>query len=254
MKLSLLHAVLLLAAGGASGFINTLAGGGSFLTLSVLDLIGLPLGVANASNRVGILLGAISGVLGFRSKGASDIKNSLHFAIPALIGSFLGAFLIVDLPEQLFQRLLGVAMLVMLAVLIVNPQKWLQGREIQMTPRRRAIGYVVFFLIGIYGGALQAGVGLFMIAALVLTAGLDLVKANMHKAFITMSFTILALITFALRGQVNWLYGSVLAVGYVVGSWLSARLAVERGQKFVRIVLGTVLVVLAARYLGLLKF
>jgi len=253
MELSLMHAVLLILAGAASGFINTLAGGGSFLTLAVLDLIGLPIGVANGSNRLGVLLGSMTGALGFHSKGASDVRASLHYAIPALVGAFLGAYLVIDLPEELFQRILGGAMLVMLVVLILNPKKWLEGRHVAMTPLRRAVGYIVFFLIGIYGGAIQAGVGLFLIAALVLSAGVNLVEANMHKVFITGTYTVLALLTFALRGQVDWLYGTVLAIGYVLGSWISSRAAMERGQGFVRGVLALTLLVLAARYLGILN-
>jgi len=254
MELTLAHAALLIAAGFVSGIINTLAGGGSFLTLAALDLIGLPIAVANASNRLGILMGAVAGALGFRSKGASEFRASLQFAIPALLGAIVGAFLVIDLPEAVFERVLGICMLIMLAVLILNPKKWLEGREVTMTPRRRAISYVVFFLIGIYGGAIQAGVGLFLIAALVMTAGVDLVKANMHKVFVTATYTIVALLIFALKGQVDWIYGSVLTVGYGLGSWVSSRVAVAKGQGFVRLVLALSLVVLAAQYLGLLTF
>jgi uncharacterized membrane protein YfcA len=251
MEITLAHAALLIVAGVLSGIINTLAGGGSFLTLAVLDFVGLPISIANGSNRLGVLLGGIAGALGFRSKGASEISASLHYAIPALLGAILGAYVVIDLPEVVFRRALGVAMLIMLAVLILNPKKWLEGRVVTMTPLRRAVGYVVFFLIGIYGGAIQAGVGLFLITALVLSAGVNLVKANMHKVFITSTYTVVALLTFALRGQVNWVYGMILALGYVLGSWVISRVAVEKGQGFVRIVLAFSLVFLAARYLGL---
>jgi len=251
MQITPAHVALLIVAGFFSGIINTLAGGGSFLTLAALNLVGLPIGVANGSNRLGVLFGAIAGVLGFRSKGASEVSASLHYAIPALFGALLGAYLVIDLPEVVFERILGVCMLIMLVILIVNPKKWLEGREVVMTPRRRAVSYVVFFLVGIYGGAIQAGVGLILIASLVLTAGVDLVRANMHKTFITATYTVIALLTFALRGQINWVYGMVLTIGYGLGSWVSSRAAVQRGQGFVRLILALSLVVLATQYLGL---
>ena len=254
MQITLAHAALLVVAGFFSGVINTLAGGGSFLTLAALDLIGLPIGVANGSNRLGVLLGAIAGALGFRSKGASEMKTSLQFAIPALFGAIVGALVVVDLPEAVFERVLGVCMLIMLVILIVNPKKWLEGRQVTMTPRRRAISYVVFFLIGVYGGAIQAGVGFFLIAALVVTAGVDLIKANMHKVFVTAVYTVVAILIFALQGQVDWVYGMVLTIGYGLGSWISSRVSMDKGQDFVRLVLALSLVVLAAQYLGLFTF
>jgi len=249
--MSWIEITVLIFSGLAVGFINTLAGGGSFLTLAALDFVGLPIAIANGSNRLGILLGAIAGALGFRSKGASEIKTSLHYAIPAFFGAILGAYLVIDLPEVVFERLLGVCMLLMLAILILNPKKWLEGRAVTMTPRRRAISYVVFFLVGIYGGAIQAGIGFLLIASLVVTAGVDLVKANMHKVFITATYTVVALLIFALQDQVNWAYGLVLTIGYGLGSWLSSRVAMDKGQGFVRLVLALSLVVLAAQYLGL---
>jgi uncharacterized protein len=254
MEISLAQAALVVAAGFVTGIINTLAGGGTFLSLAALDLIGLPLTLANGSNRVAVLLGGAAGIMGFRSKGVSSMQASLHYAIPALFGAILGAYIVIELPEVIFARVLGVSMLVMLAVLLINPKKWLEGREILMSPRRRALGYFVFFLIGIYGGAIQAGVGLFLIAALVLSAGVNLVHANMHKVFVTTTYTIFALLTFALRGQVDWGYGALLTVGYGAGSWLSSRTSVDRGQGFVRAVLAVALLVLAAEYLGVFSF
>lgn len=251
MEITLGHVIVILVAGFVCGVINTLAGGGSFLTLAALDLVGLSSSMANGTNRLAIVVQNLLAVAGFRSKGVSNFRASLHFALPALVGAVLGAYLIIDLPEVVFQRALGVAMLVMLAILILNPQKWLSGHPVEMTRARKVLVYVVFFFIGIYGGAIQAGVGFLMIAALVLTAGVDLVSANMHKVFIGAVYTVFALATFALRGQVHWLLGIVLAIGNGTGAWFSSRLAAEKGQGLVRVVLAVTLVILAARYLGL---
>lgn len=252
--MSILHVVIILIAGFIAGFINTLAGGGSFLTLAALNLVGLPLPVANASNRIAILAQNIMAVLGFRSKGFSDIRLSLHFAIPSLLGSILGAYVVGQVSDDYFKRFLGAMMLLMLITLIINPKKWLEGRPVEWTPGRRILIYGVFFLIGIYGGAIQAGVGILLIAAFVLTAGLDLVESNVHKVFVAGVFTVFALLTFALRGQVNWGVGLILAIGNALGGWFSSRLAVEHGQGLVRAVLAISLFILGLRYLGLLPF
>ena len=242
-----------LAAGLVAGFVNTMAGGGSFLTLIALDYAGLPLAVANGTNRVAILFQTTMAVLGFRSKGVSDFRLSLYFAVPALVGAILGAQFVGTLPEDVFQRVLGVAMLAMLAVILLNPKRWLREHKAEFDGVRRWWAYPVFFAVGLYGGAIQAGVGFLLIAALVLTAGLDLVRTNSHKVFIVGVYTVFAVIVFALRGQVNWLVGAVLAVGNGTGGWLASRLAVRGGERLVRVVLGVLLAVFALRYLGVVR-
>ena len=235
-----------------AGFTNTLAGGGSFLTLAALELAGLSGVMANGTNRLAVLVQNALAVMGFRSKGVSDFKLSLHFAIPALLGAILGAYVVIDLPELVFHRALAASMLMMLLILVFNPKRWLQQRQVTITGQRRWLGYLVFFLIGIYGGAIQAGVGFFLIAALVVVAGLDLVKTNSHKVFIIGTYTLFALLMFALRGQIDWLLGLLLAVGNGAGAWVASRLAAEKGEKIVRVVMMVALVVLSVRYLDLI--
>lgn len=252
MDITVLQVAVILGAGLIAGFINTMAGGGSFLTLAALELAGLPSAMANGTNRVAIEVQNIMAVMGFRSKGISDFKLSMHFAVPALLGAITGAYLVIDLPTIIFHRIMAVAMIMMLIILIVNPKRWLQGRDIALRGRRRWLAYLVFFAVGIYGGAIQAGVGFLLIAALVLVAGLNLVHTNSHKVFIVGLYTLFALLTFALRGQVNWLLGLVLSVGNGTGAWAASRLAAEKGERVVRIVLGIALVVLTVRYLDII--
>lgn len=252
MDATLLPLVVVLLAGALAGFINTMAGGGSFLTIAALEMAGLPAAMANGTNRVAIIIQNIMAVLGFRSKGVADYELSLHFAIPALLGAILGASIVIDSPKEVFHRIMGVAMLVMLAILVFNPKKWLGERQVELTKKRRLISYPVFFVVGIYGGAIQAGVGFLLIASLVMVAGLDLVKTNSHKVFIVGVYTLFALLMFALRGQVDWLMGLVLALGNGTGAWVASRLAAEKGERIVRVILGLSLLLLSLRYLGLI--
>jgi len=252
MDLSPIKIAIVLVAGLFAGFINALAGGGSFLTLAALEFAGLPAAMANGTNRIAVIAQNIAAVAGFRSKGVGDWKYSLQLAVPTVIGSIIGAYVVIDLPEQLFHRILGVAMLIMLFTLVFNTNKWLASRKWESTPARRILGYALFAAIGFYGGAIQAGVGFFLIAALVVFAGQDLVHANSHKVFIVGIFTIVAFVMFLLRGQVNWILGLILAIGNSVGAWIASRLAVQKGEKFVRVVLGAMLVFLTLQYFGII--
>ncbi len=241
------------AAGFTAGFINTLAGSGSLVTLPLLIFIGLPANVANGTNRVAILLQNVVGASSFRQQKALDVRGALMLGIPAVAGSIVGANIAVNLNEEVMRRVIGVIMVVMLFVILLRPKRWLQGelRSMAGWPRGWQLG--LFFLIGMYGGFIQAGVGIFLLAGLVLGVGYDLVRANAVKVGIVLFFTVFALGVFLLNRQVDWSIGLVLAVGNMLGAWAAARIAVEKGAVWVRRLLIAVVVVSAANLLGVFE-
>jgi len=251
MEITPVQLVAVLLSGLAAGFINVLAGGGSFLTLAALDFAGLDIAVANATNRVAVEVGAVTSTLGFRSKGVCDFRFAAVLALPGLLGSLVGALIASRLPGDVFKRLVGVAMVFMLVTLIFHGERWIKKADTALS-RKRRVWTLVFFFIGIYGGAIQAGVGFLLTAALVLLAGQDLVRTAFFKVFTVGVYTLGALAMFALQGQVNWLMGAVLSVGNGLGAWLTSRLAVAKGEGLIRWVLIIMLAVLSVRYLGLI--
>jgi uncharacterized membrane protein YfcA len=242
---------LTILAGAIAGFVNTLAGSGSLVTLPLLIFIGLPATVANGTNRVAILLQNIVGLNSFRREEVLDIRCVWYLGIPAVIGSILGAQIAVSLNETLMRHVIGVIMVIMLFVILLRPKRWLTGEIIEITSRPTLLQLVIFFLIGIYGGFIQAGVGIFLLAGLVLAVGYDLVRANAVKVGIILFFTIFALAIFVINDQVNWAIGFILAIGNMIGAWVGARVAVERGAVWVRRLLIIVVVVSAANLLGI---
>ncbi|MBN1240165.1 MAG: sulfite exporter TauE/SafE family protein [Gammaproteobacteria bacterium] len=249
MDTNLLLLIAVPVVGFASGFINTLAGSGSLITLPMLIVLGLPANVANGTNRVGILVQSLVSVATFRRRGALDVGGSLESVALTTIGAAAGAALAVDLDEALLRRTIGVLMIVMLGVVLLRPGRWLAGHA---TGARSSwwIRWPVFLAIGVYGGFIQAGVGIFLLAGLVLGAGYNLVGANAVKNLIVLIFTVAALAVFVVNDQVRWGLGALLAVGSAAGAWLAAHLAVERGAPFVRWALIVILALSAVALLG----
>jgi hypothetical protein len=235
-------------AGFLCGFINTLAGSGSLITLPLLIFLGLPANVANGTNRVAILFQNVVGVSSFKKQGVLDVRGGIMLAIPAVIGAILGAQIAVNLDQETMRRVIGALMVIMLVVVLVRPKRWLEGRSGDQ--QNRWLQVAIFFAIGVYGGFIQAGVGIFLLAGLVLGAGYDLVRANAVKVLIILAFTIFALVVFVINGQVRWSVGLILAVGNMLGAWVAAKMAVKRGAKFVRWLLIGVLVISAIVLLG----
>jgi uncharacterized membrane protein YfcA len=241
----------IIGAGFVAGFINTLAGSGSLVTLPLLIFAGLPANIANGTNRVAILLQNVVGISSFRRSGLLDVRGAVLLGIPAIAGSVIGAQIAVNLNEEIMRRTIGVIMVIMLFVIILRPKRWLKGELERLGDRPNLGQLLIFFVIGIYGGFIQAGVGIFLLAGLVLSVGYDLVRANAVKIGIVLLFTISALFVFIRNGQVDWTVGLILAVGNMLGAWVAAKIAVERGAVWVRRLLIAVVVIAAANLLGL---
>ena len=188
---------MLIGGGVLAGLINTLAGGGSFLSVPLLVLLGLPPTVANATNRVGVLVQSATAVAGFRQEGVSETRLALRLLPATLAGSWLGAWLSIQVSDEVFSRAFGLIMLLMLPLILRNPRPR-EGAE-----RRgpwAALEPVLYFAIGCYGGAFQAGIGIPLILALVGWSGLDMLRAAGARVFITAALTLVCVRTLALYG------------------------------------------------------
>ncbi len=248
-KLALLALVGLFA-----GFINVVAGGGSFITLPVLIFLGLPPSTANGTNRVGILIQNIFALWRFYRLKVFPWKFSLMVVAPAVAGALLGANLATIISQEAFKKALALLMVVVTGVtLYINPVKKLAGSSSvsdfpDLNFKRWALTMFLFFLIGIYGGFVQAGVGFFILSA-VLLSGLDLVRGNAVKIFVVLIFTVFALGVFLSRGMVNWTAGLSLAVGTTLGGQLGAIASVKKGNKFIQRFVTVLIVIFALKLL-----
>jgi uncharacterized protein len=223
--------------GAIAGFINTLAGSGSLLTLPLLMFLGLPANIANGTNRIAILLQNVVGSSSFRQQKILSIKQGLTLGIPAAIGAIAGAQIAVNFNEVLMRRTIGGLLVVMFFLIVFKPDAWVKDKAGEIKSKQGILNTLIFFLIGIYGGFIQAGVGFFLLAGLVLGVGADLVKANALKVFIVLLYTTPALAIFIFHNQVNFKFGFILAVGNMTGAFIGSKVAVSWGPKFVRYIL-----------------
>jgi len=248
----LLPYAYLVGAGFVAGTLNVLAGGGSALTLPLLIFLGLPPTVANGTNRVAILAQNTAAVLGFRRHGVSGGGLLVLAVPPALVGAGLGTWVALVVGDEAFQQILS-AVMILIAVWMVwrpLPRSAPEAAGASDEPggsTLRRIGLIGgFFVVGFYGGFVQAGVG-FLILATTSAAGLDLVRGNALKALLVLSFTPLALGLFWWGGAVEWSSGIALAVGMATGGMLGVRLNVLKGHAWVRGVVTVAVVLFAVR-------
>jgi len=244
---------ILVIAGVLVGFINTLAGSGSLISLPLLMYLGLPANVANGTNRVAILLQSAVGTGSFLKQKVIRVKDGIWLSVPAVVGAVIGALFAVDLNENVLRKVIGGLMVVMVLLMILKPEAWLKGKAGYSHARPGILQIAIFFAIGLYGGFIQAGIGFFLLGGLVLGAGMDLMKANALKNMIVLLYTPFALAIFIWNGQVDWVIGLTLAAGNMAGAWIAAHMAVKRGTKFIRIIMLVVISLAAADMLGLFR-
>lgn len=245
----ILITILVLVAGFVAGVINTMAGSGSLITLPLLIFIGLPANIANATNRVAILFQTAVGTWRFHSAGKIQFSQARMLLLPSILGALLGAYLAVDLNERAMRIIIAVLMMVMFCVILIRPKRWLTGATDHHHTKLTLTEGLVHFAIGFYGGFIQAGVGIFLLAGLVLASGYDLLRANALKLFIVLVYTAFALAVFAFYGMVDWYWGLLLAVGNVAGALVGAKLALKGGSEFLRKILLAIIAISALKML-----
>lgn len=226
-----------------------MAGGGSLLTVPLLALAGVEGLLANATNRVGIVVQNGTMGYGFWRRGVGGKAQTLRVLLPVMLGGLVGSTLVSQLDDDLFEKIFGVLMFPLLGLALWKP-KAKQVDEESAKAWSRPLVFVVFFGVGIYAGAIQAGVGIVMLLVLS-RLGLDLVSANAVKAFVILAVSLVAIAVFIAQGQVRWLPALVLSAGTGIGGYLGSQLAVEGGEKVIKPVLVVAVVGLSGRMLGL---
>jgi len=246
--------LLLIASGLGAGFINAVSGGGAMLTVPALIFIGFPPGIANGTNRVAVVVQNITALATYQRLGVSDHRAGFSLAIPATVGSFFGALVSVRLNDAHFQTILGFVLLLLIGPILAERRLNKRAAAWRQAGQPSWISWIVFFLIGAYGGLLQIGVGIFVLLALNMLKGFDLVLANSVKIDIVLCLTALALLLFIVDSKVDWHAGFILALSNSTGASLGARWGVKKGEWWIRLVLTATVIVMALQLLGVLAW
>ncbi len=239
--------LLLVGAGLFAGFINTMAGGGSLLTLPLLIFLGLPAATANGTNRVAILVATGSAAMGFRSKKVSSFPFSLYLGVAALFGALLGARIAIDIDGALFNRILAVIMLVVVFLMVFKPNYQTLLRTPKTSGKTLVWSMIAFFFIGIYGGFINAGIGFIMMLFMNYVNQMDLVRVNATKVVVAFIYTTGALATFAFSGHIDWIYGIALASGNAAGAFFASRYSVRKGEGVIKTVMIVMVVAMSIK-------
>jgi len=218
----MLDFIFLVIGGVVAGIINTLAGNGSVITLSLCtELIGLSPSVANGTNRLGVLTQSISGAATLYNSKRLILKDTWPAMITVILGAFFGIGLAVIIDENSFKKLYPWFLLFIFIVLLLKPEKWIHEQK-EIKAEYPFYIYPVFFIIGVYGGLIQLGVGVFFLAAMILLGQHPWKNANNAKIVVVGIFTVIAVVVFGFTGHIHMSTAIALAIGQTCGAWFAA--------------------------------
>jgi uncharacterized membrane protein YfcA len=232
------HALLVLAAAFIAGAINSVAGGGTLISVPTLIALGIPALTANATSTVGLWPGSLGSVWGYRRELAAADTRLFALIVPSLAGGLLGAVLLELTPSAVFDRILPG--LILFATVLFAAQEPIQ-RRFNLTAlhhsRSHWLSWTMLFQfgVGIYGGYFGAGIGILMLAALALMGHTDIHQMNGVKNLLAVCVNGIAAIYLAFFSDlVIWQDSLLMAVGAIAGGVLGAGVARRLGKTMVR--------------------
>ena len=220
-------AIIAIIGGFVAGFINTLAGNGSAITLTILtEIIGLPGNMANGTNRIGILAQGLSSVPLFIKKNSPAIRRGWRIILWIVLGSLVGIWVAVSISNEQFRMIFSYLMILILVIVLVKPSRWLRPTD-HSYKLPLIIEMLAYLSIGFYAGFIQMGMGIIFLIVTVLLARYDLIDANAIKNIAVTVLTVIALIIFHVKGFLDWKVGLTIAIGQATGGWTAARFATQ---------------------------
>ena len=220
-----LIACIAVLGGLLAGIINTLAGNGSAITLSILtEIIGLPGNLANGTNRVGVLAQGLSSTFSFAANNKIRFENNKTFIVFTFIGAIAGVWVAVSVSNEFFKEVFKFLLILMLFVTVVNPKRWLHQRGDPVS-LPLIIAIPLYLGLGFYGGFIQMGMGVVFLIVTVLIMRYQLIDANVLKTIIVFGYTIVVVAIFQYKGLIEWKVGLVIASGQIAGGYLAAEFA-----------------------------
>jgi len=222
MELELYHYAIAITGGFIAAVMNTLAGYGSIITLTILmDVLGLPANMANGTNRVNILANSVAGTLGYHKNGKLDLTNGKWILVTVCIGAVFGVLLAINVSNEQFRSIFKYLIIVLFLSILIKPKRWIKETDnLQDIPVWKMI--LFYFPIGFYGGFIQMGMGIVFLMAGVLISGFTIIRANALKMVIIVVYTVLSIAIFHYNGLIDWKIGAVLSVGTAIGGYLTA--------------------------------
>ena len=234
-----METILLIAAAFGAGILNTVAGGGTFLTFPALVFTGMPPVMANATSTVAVFPGYLGGAFGFRSELAGfDRRRLLRLVVITLVGGLVGSSLLLVSSNEAFSMVVPFLLLgATLAFLFGDKVRQWAAAKARDVSSEGALG---LFAVALYGGYFNGGLGIVLLALFSLWGMTDLNRMNALKSGLSFLLSAISVAVFAVAGLVAWPQALIMMLAATAGGYAGAPLARALPKPVVRGVIATV--------------
>jgi uncharacterized protein len=233
------NGILLFLAAMLAGTMNSVAGGGSFISFPTLLFTGVLPIPANATSTVALWPGSVASIGAYWKKLPRNNRLLLPLTIVSISGGLLGALILLHTPQQTFMRL--VPYLFLAATLLFTFGKKISGKLSGLVGSSGSsswwtmvVAALVQFLISVYGGFFGGGIGIMMLALLAMVRIEDIHSMNAVKSLLAAAINGAAVVTFIVAGAVRWPQALLMIAGAIFGGYGGAHMAQKLNPKLVR--------------------
>jgi len=245
MEFSIEILIILLFVAMVAGWVDTIAGGGGLLTIPAMILAGLPPATAIATNKVQGSSGTFVASMYFIRKGAIDLRKIKGSIVMTFIGAVLGGWLVLQIDAEYLILILPILLVAIGLYFLFSP-------KVENIDRPTRMKFSIFSLtmaplLGFYDGFFGPGTGSLMALAFIALCGFGAPKATAHAKILNFTSNIASLLYFIFFGHIAWIVGLVMMFGQIIGSFIGAKMVLDKGAALIRPVVITVCFLMAVQ-------
>ena len=249
MDISILEIAITCLVGLVLGAMGAIIGSTLLIIVPMLSLFGLPIQTAIGTGKVSVVGREIIPAIYFQGKGLVKLGLAIPFSAAAFITSWCGSVVAISLDADLLEKIVGVCMCLISAFILLNPKIGLQEKQIKPTPMTTILSVFLGALVGFYTGIFGGGANVFIIFGFILIFGNTFLQATATSKLPNLIITAASIPMFVINDFVSWKIAIPLTISTAVGSYFGAKLAIKKGDRFIRILFVGLVFVLAVKYL-----
>lgn len=239
--------ILVFGAGVFAAFIGAMVGSGGLISIPLLIFLGLPPNVAIATNKLGSLGLTAGAFIKYFKAREVQWNYVIPFALVGLVSAYIGANILVSLDNEVLSKAVGIILLVLLPLVIFGKKVGVHKRNTSKITK--SFGFVVYFLVMIWGAFFGGGGGTLVFYTLITFFGFTMIQASATNKIPWFLLGVISLVVFALHGIIDYVYGVALLLGMFVGGYLGARTAIKKGNEWVKMLFVVIVVISSLKML-----
>lgn len=241
----ILFYLIILLIGMLGSFIGTVAAGAALISVPGLLLLGIPPHVALASSKLGGLGFRLGSLYNYSKHNKIVWDLLVPLSILGILGSVIGANILVEVNEEILSKLIGVILLILLPLIFFNKKLGIVQKQITKT--KRYIAHFWYFILKIWMGFFPPGSGFMSLYLMTKGYGLTILQSKGTTRIPSLISDFSAVIVFALASLIDYKIGMALIVGEFIGSWIGSHVAIKKGDEWIKPLMGVIIIIVSVK-------